>query len=103
MPFPDFNEFPAETRLYRRSRVKGIFFEGDYAGGGGGSEVEMRSYVMARLLWNPDLDSDALVTEWMQGVYGRAWEPMRQWFDLLHQKARDPSRAEPAPHRLAGG
>jgi hypothetical protein len=92
MPFPDFDEFPAEARLYRRSGVKGVFFQGDYAPGGGGSDAELRSWVMAKLLWNPDVDADALVTEWMQGVYGPAWRPMRAWFDLLHQKARDPKR-----------
>lgn len=91
MPFPDFDEFPAEARLYKKCGVRGIFFEGAYAPGGGGSDAELRSWVMARLLWNPDEDSDALVTEWMKGVYGAAWEPMRKWFDLLHERARDPN------------
>jgi hypothetical protein len=90
MPFPDFAEFPAEARLYLRSGVKGIFFQGAYAKGGGGSDAELRSWVMAKLLWDVNLDTDALVTEWMQGVYGPAWKPMRRWFDLLHAKVRDP-------------
>ena len=91
MPFPDFDEFPADIRLYQRSGVKGIFFQGAYAPGGGGSDAELRSYVMAKLLWDPKLDSDALVNEWMAGVYGPAAKPMRAWFDLLHEKARDPN------------
>lgn len=90
MPFPDFDEFPADLRLYQRSGVKGVFFQGAYAPGGGGSDGELRSYVMAKILWDPALDADALVTEWMQGVYGPAWKPMREWFDLLHQRARVP-------------
>ncbi len=89
-PFPDFAEFPADTRLYQRSGVRGIFFQGAYAHGGGGSDAELRSWVMAKLLWNPALDSDKLVTEWMNGVYGKAAEPMRTWFDLLHKQAGDP-------------
>jgi len=92
LPFPDFAEFPAEVRLYKKSGVKGIFFQGDYAPGGGGSDAELRSYVMAKLLWKENLNSDALVTEWMQGVYGKAWEPMRKWFDLLHRKVRASKR-----------
>jgi len=92
MPFPDFEEFPADARLYQRSGVKGIFFQGAYAPGGGGSDAELRSYVMAKLLWNPAADSDALVSEWMQAVYGAASKPMRQWFDLLHAKVRDPGK-----------
>lgn len=92
MPFPDFDEFPAEVRLYQRSGVKGIFFQGAYAPGGGGSDSELRAYVMAKLLWDPKLDSDALVNEWMAGVYGAAAKPMRAWFDLLHEKVREPDK-----------
>ncbi len=88
MPFPDFGEFPAVTRLYKNSGVKGIFFEGDATPGA--SDAELRSYVMARLLWDTATDTDAAVTEWMKGVYGPAWEPMRRWFDLPHEQARQP-------------
>lgn len=92
MPFPDFEEFPAELRLYRQSGVKGVFFEGDYASGGGGSDAELRSWVMARLLWDVHADAGALVNEWMEGVYGRAAKPMREWFDLLQASVRAPER-----------
>src|SRR5438477_11794722 len=47
---------------------------------------------MANMLWNPDQDSKKLVAEWTNGVYGKAAPPMRQWFDLLQQKARDPKQ-----------
>ena len=92
MPFPDFDEFPAEARLYQRSGVKGIFFQGAYAEGGGGSDSELRAYVMSKLLWDADVDTDALVSEWMSGVYGAAAGPMRKWFDLLHQQVRGPDK-----------
>jgi hypothetical protein len=36
------------------------------------------------VLWNVDANADAAVSEWMDGVYGPAAKPMRQWFDLLH-------------------
>jgi hypothetical protein len=87
VPFPDFRQFPASIRLYRRSGVKGIMFQGSHSSAGG-SDGEMRAYVMAHLLWNPDLDADALVTKWMRGVYGdAAARPMREWFDRVHQAA----------------
>lgn len=91
LPLPDFAEFPADLRLYRRVGVRGLFLEGAYAAGGG-SDGELRAWVMARLLWNPDADASALVDEWMQGVYGAAAPPMRQWFDRLHAEVRAPDR-----------
>jgi len=91
MPFPDFREFPAEIRLYKQNGVKGVFFEGAYAPGGGGAESELRAWVMAKLLWDSQLDADKLVTEWMRGVYGPAEKPMRQWFDLIHQAVSKPT------------
>src|SRR5262249_31731349 len=63
-----------------------------YAPGGGGSDAELRSYVMAKLLWDPSLDSNALVDEWMEGVYGPAAKPMRKWVDLLQDRVKDPDR-----------
>ncbi len=46
---------------------------------------------MAKLLWNEKLDSDALVNEWIAGVYGPAAKPMRAWFDLLQDSMKDPN------------
>ncbi len=105
MPFADFVQFPDSIRLYKRSGVKGIFFEGDYAPGGGGSDAELRSWVMAKLLWNPKLDANQLVTDWMKGVYGPAWKPMRQWHDLVQAQYAAPDHHlfvydSPGPLRL---
>jgi hypothetical protein len=91
MPFPDFNSFPADLRLYRQHGARGIFFQCAYLSGGG-SDGELRSWIVARLLWDPDADADALITEWMKGVYGGAWAPMRAWFDRLHREAGEPAR-----------
>ena len=84
-PLPNFREFPVSLREYKKHRVKGIFYQGmsDYPGS---SDAELRSWVLARLLWNPDLDADALVDEWLHGVYGAAYKPMRAYFDLIHDQ-----------------
>jgi hypothetical protein len=90
MPYPDFGEFPADTRLYKGKGVRGVFFEGDYAPGGGGSFADLQTYVMSKLLWDPSQKEDALVQEWHTGVYAQAAPPMLEWFKLLHAKAADP-------------
>jgi len=92
MPTHDFAGFPADLRLYRKHGVCSVFMQGTFVPGGGGSDAELRAWVQARLLWNPELDTDALVTEWMKGVYGAAWEPMRSWFDRQQAEALGVSR-----------
>jgi hypothetical protein len=90
MPLPDYDEFAADAKLYRRSGVRGVFFQGAYCGPGG-ADAELKSWIMSRVLWDPDhVDVDALATEWMKGVYGKAWRPMHDWWALLREEARDP-------------
>ena len=94
LPFPDFDELAADIRMYRRNGVVGIFLEGDYAEGGGGENAELRSYVMARLLWNPNLEVNRVIDEFMTAYYGKAARPMRAYFDLLHQQVRPAPRGK---------
>jgi hypothetical protein len=91
-PFPDFDELAADIPLYQRSGVVGIFFEGSYEAGGGGENAELRSYITARLLWNPRTDVERNLDEFFEGVYGPAAKPMRQYFDLLQREVRLPPR-----------
>jgi hypothetical protein len=89
MPFPDFYEFIPDIKTYYENGVRGIFFQGSNYGPGGG-EADLRAWVMARLLWNPFLDGMALVDEYLHGVYGPAYKPMRACFDLIHSRVAHP-------------
>jgi hypothetical protein len=88
LPFPDFDELAADIPMYRKHGVAGIYLEGDYAEGGGGENAELRSYVMARLLWNPSVDVNKIINEFMTAYYGQAARPMHAYFDLLHRQVR---------------
>jgi hypothetical protein len=94
LPFPDFDELAADIPMYRKNGVVGIFLEGDYADGGGGENAELRSYVMARLLWNPRIDVNKIIDEFMAAYYGKAARPMRAYFDLLHRQVRPAPRGK---------
>ena len=90
LPFPDFDELAADIPMYRRHGVVGLFLEGAYPPGGGAENAELRSYVMARLLWDTSTNVDQAVDEFMEGYYGRAAKKMRAYFDLLHRQVRFP-------------
>ena len=38
----------------------------------GGDFAEMRTYMVSKLMWNPDLDCDSLMHAFMNGYYGKA-------------------------------
>ena len=88
LPFPDFDELAADIPMYRRYGVVGLFLEGAYPPGGGAENAELRSYVMARLLWDTNANVDQAIEEFMEGYYGRAAKKMRAYFDLLHRQVR---------------
>lgn len=92
LPFPDFDEIAADIPMYHRHGVVGLFMEGAYPRGGGGENAELRSYVMARLLWNPRADVERAIDEFLEGCFGKAARPMRAYFDLLHRQVRFPPR-----------
>ncbi len=88
LPFPDFDEIRVDTGMYHRHGVVGIFFEDDANGGGGGQTSALRSYVMARLLWNPATNVEHDSKEFHEIFYGRAAQPLLDYHNFLQRKVR---------------
>jgi hypothetical protein len=88
LPFPDFDELAADIPMYKRHGVVGLFLEGAYPTGGGGENAELRSYVMARQLWDTRTNVDQEVSEFLDAVYGKAAPAMRAYYDWMHQQVR---------------
>lgn len=88
MPFPNFVALGKDIKSYRDAGIRGIFFQGHYEKGGGGEFAWLRSYVLAHLMWNASQDLDTLVDDFIQGVYGAAAEPVREYYDLLAEQAK---------------
>ena len=88
LPYPNFDELAADVPMYKKNGVVGIFMEGDAEKGGGAENAELRSYVLARLLWNPETNVDATVNEFMAAFYGKSAKAMRAYFDLQHRQVR---------------
>ncbi|MBM3239759.1 DUF4838 domain-containing protein [Candidatus Poribacteria bacterium] len=88
-PFPNFDVLKPNIQFFVNHGVKGIFEEGNYSGGGGGELAELRAYVMAKVLWNPDYDAQKAMNEFLVGYYGKAFAPIREYIDMLHNKVRE--------------
>ncbi|MGO8705799.1 MAG: DUF4838 domain-containing protein [Candidatus Brocadiia bacterium] len=90
-PFPNFKVLQANIRYFVKHHVKGIFEEGNNSAKGESSECDqMRQYVLAKLLWNPDYDVEVAVNEFMTAYYGMAAAAMRRYYDLIHKQVEAP-------------
>ncbi|MEN6357909.1 MAG: DUF4838 domain-containing protein [Armatimonadota bacterium] len=85
MPFPDYRQLMDTAKLYKKYGVKGIFWEGNY--NGGISELgELRSYLLAKISWNPDIDGDAVMREFCDDYYGKSGKYIYEYIQTLEDK-----------------
>lgn len=65
----------------------GILEEGDYQSVS--CELrELRSWILSKLMWNPDADVDALVRDFTDGYYGAGGRYVREYLDLEERVLR---------------
>jgi hypothetical protein len=87
-PFPNYDELAADIPRFRRLGVSGIFLEGAGSGGGRAEDAELRSYIAARLLWEPDAPVEPEIHAFLRAVYGPAAGAMWEYFALRHREVR---------------
>lgn len=86
VPFPNFRALAADLRFYRDIGVEGIYLQGMGNSGGGGEFSLLRPWYAMKLAWDPDLDGETLLKEFLKGYYGEAWEPLYEYISMLHDK-----------------
>ena len=86
-PFGNFKALQGNMRFFRESGVEMMFEQGDsqgpYAWFG-----ELRTYLIAKLEWNPDADVAALTDRFFRNYYGPAADLARADFDEIHAMPR---------------
>lgn len=88
LPHPNWFTLGLNLRLFAQYNVKGVFEEGAYAGPGA-EMAELRSWVLAQLLWNPQQDDRAMIQEFLDGYYGKAAaKPIRRYLDLMQDASQ---------------
>jgi len=85
-PFPNLQTLQPNIQLFRDNNAKWVFEQHSNHP----SELfELRCYITAKLLWNPDQDFDALVTEFTNGYYEAAGPFIKEYIDLIHSKIKE--------------
>jgi hypothetical protein len=84
LPHPNLRGLAPDIRFFVDSHAVGLFEQGD-SGCSVGDFVQLRARVLARLMWNPDLDEKALAAEFLDGYYGAAGPHLKRYLDFREE------------------
>lgn len=83
MPHPNLRVLGPNVTFFADHHVKGIFEQGAYTTNGA-EMAELRAWVLAKLLWDPSRDGQALIDEFIEGYYGRAAPHIKAYLNVTH-------------------
>ncbi len=90
-PFPNFGVLRRNVRFFKDHNVIGLFEQGNYQSRSG-ELGELRAYLLAKLLWDPDLSEEAYnahMDRFLADYYGPGWRSIRAYIDLTARKAAE--------------
>ena len=83
LPFPNWRVLADNINFFVNNHAIGVFELGDYHNPSG-DFLELRAWVVAKLLWDPSLDQRELMKEFIAGYYAPELVPIYlDYFDLL--------------------
>jgi len=71
-------------RFFLENNVTGVFEQGAYQGPGA-EMMELRAWVLAKLLWDPSRDDRELIKEFCRGYYGPGGEDIYRYEMVIHK------------------
>lgn len=81
MPYPILDSLQANNDFYVENNTYGMFHQ--MSADKGGDFAEINSYIMARLMWNKDVDVQSLFNKYLTVRYGAAAEHIARYYDAL--------------------
>jgi hypothetical protein len=87
-PFPNFDVLQPNVKYFVSHGVTGLFEQGNYSSGGSGEMEPLRAYLLAELLWSPEINVEKHTTEFLNAYYGKAAPQIRSYLELEHQQVR---------------
>ena len=99
MPFPNVYALQGNVKFFRDNGVKCLFEQGAYQGRHG-DFAELKSWLLAKWMWNPDLPMEPLLDDFFAGYYGKAAPFVRDYFEAIHKMQRFASSFPNKPLRI---
>ena len=83
MPHPNLRVLGPNVRFFADNNVKSVFEQGAYQCQGA-EMAELRAWVLAKLMWDPALDDQQLIDEFLNGYYGPAAVHIKAYLNIIH-------------------
>ena len=80
-PFPNFHILQPNIQLFARNHTTMHFSQVN--GICGGDFSELRAYLLSKLMWNPDADTDMLTRQFLKDYYGNAGRWIYQYLKVM--------------------
>lgn len=87
MPHPNLSVLGENIRFFRDNGAIGYMAQGN-SQSPGGEFNKLRCWVLSKLMWNPDLDSDLLIREFVDAYYGPAANHILEYITLIHDSCK---------------
>jgi len=84
-PFPNIHTLGPNIRFFRENNAKWVFEQHSH---NPGELFELRSCLTAKLLWNPDLDTDEITGEFTDAYYEEAGSYIKEYIDIIHREIK---------------
>ncbi len=88
-PFPNLRILQPNLKFMHDNRVSAVFEQGNREIGG--EFAALRAYMIDKLLWNPDINAEEVMDDFLTGYYGKASKNIKEYIDLLHDNNMEQS------------
>ena len=80
-PFPNFHILQDNIRLFKKHNAKMLFEQSNRSIGT--DMVELRTYILAKLMWNPEADTDSLTKHFLNEYYHEAAPYIYRYLNIM--------------------
>lgn len=82
IPWPNYKSIGPNIRTFAKYGAIAVLEEGQYLHPSCGDLSELKAWVLSKLLWNPKLDEDSLINDFIKGFYKQASTYVKSYIDL---------------------
>jgi hypothetical protein len=82
-PFPNFQVLQPNILFFSKNNVDMMFEQG--SGGSWSDLSELKQYLISKLMWDPYINADSIVNDFMEKYYGPAKPHIKSYYDLTHE------------------